>query len=206
MVQAASMLQDMSPRSMARLGPKIWLAADIFGGAASLQAERLAGAGSSNAATIGITQLPVVPPAVARAHSLQFVLTLLDCSDEASSTTKPARTRRGGTAPAPAAATAAGSMGQRWLQAAAECIEMQGVKRPHGRLSLTCNWGQLWALLRQQGMDACPQLGTAWRSLVLRMLASPERIQCHGRLYMCLQDPSNTCTQFLPLPPYCTSK
>lgn len=173
MVEAARALQPMPAATRSQLSGRVWLVVDVYATALSLQQERLDGASSSGSAALAV--LPDVPAEVSCAHGLQFVLTLQGRCDDASGGTKPAARRgrgaggrRGAAAPA---AVEAGCLDQRWLEAAADCIAAKGVRRPYGPVSLACNWGPLWALLRAQGLDACPQLGTAWRWLVLRVLA-----------------------------------
>lgn len=93
-----------------------------------------------------------------------------------------------------------GWLEQRGMQASVHCADLHSGVPPTGPVSICCEWGPLRALLRKQGVDAGSQLSAAWLSLALRSLATPERVQRHMRLYLCVQDPSTPGAQFLPLP------
>ncbi|PRW60428.1 putative leucine-rich repeat receptor kinase [Chlorella sorokiniana] len=204
-VQAARTLQAMPPWIAPLLGHKVYIVADVYSSALSMQQE-VAGSGCSAAA---LAQLPHLPPDQTRAAGLQFVLTLQGNGSMAGSSkgsSKPAATKqaaghagRGAAGQhAAAAQDAENSIVQPWLAVAAELIASGGVVR--GPVSLTCEWGPLWSLLREQGIGACPQLSAAWQVLALRSLASLARVQRHLKLYLCVQNPTAAGTQFVPLP------
>jgi hypothetical protein len=138
------------------------------------------GSSSSSSSSAAAARLPLVGPLDSQRQGIGMKLTLSARS-----------VSRAG----------ASSRAALWRAAATACVSNGGLP---GQLKVECSL-PLAGLVQQQllaeGADHAA-LGGAWLSLVLRVLGMQERLERHGKLFMCLQDPATApTTAFLPLSP-----